>query len=75
MPDEELWTITEVAAHLGIAPASARGQMSRWGVKAAAHRQIPGGRVQSLFRADEVREATARRPGRGARTDLHTKER
>ncbi|MFC7794604.1 hypothetical protein [Streptomyces cinereoruber] len=75
MPDEELWTITEVAAHLGVAPASARGQMSRWGVKAAEHRQMPGGRVQALFRADEVREATTRRPGRGARTDRNNKKR
>ncbi|MET8694667.1 hypothetical protein ABZV65_19240 [Streptomyces bauhiniae] len=65
-----LWTIAEVAAHLGIKPGSARGTLSRWKVR-AVDRQIDGhGRAHALYDPEEVREAAAARPGRGARTDL-----
>lgn len=69
---DELWTIDQVAALLGIKPGSARGTLSRWGVKAVEHRQVPGGRVQAYYDPDEVRAAAANRPGRGARTDRNT---
>lgn len=68
-PTSELWTIDQVAALLGVKPGSARGTLSRWGVKAVEHRQIPSGRVQAYYDAEEVREAHANRPGQGARTD------
>ncbi|MYR45057.1 hypothetical protein [Streptomyces sp. SID5910] len=68
MPD--LWTIAEVAAHLGVKPGSARGTLSRWGVRAVDHRIDDHGRAHSLYDPDEVRAAHADRPGRGTRTDL-----
>lgn len=67
--NQNLWAIDQVAAFLGVKPGSARGTLSRWGVKAVEHRQIPGGRVQAYYDSDEVRAAHAARPGRGARTD------
>ena len=66
---DELWTIDQVAALLGVKPGSARGTLSRWGVKAVDHRQVPGGRVRAYYDPDEVRSAFTNRPGRGARTD------
>ena len=72
MTDRELWTIDQAAEHLGVKPSSARGTLSRWGVAAIEHRQIPGGRVKAYYDAAEVREAYANRPGRGARTDRKT---
>lgn len=66
---EELWSINEVAAYLGIKPASARGTLSRWGVRAVRHELGPSGRPEGRFSAVEVRAAAASRPGRGARTD------
>lgn len=65
-----LWTIAEVAAHLGIQPSSARGTLSRWGVRAVERRIDDHGRAHSLYDSDEVKAAHAARPGRGARTDL-----
>ena len=65
-----LWTIAEVAAHLGIQPGSARGTLSRWGVQAVERRIDDHGRVHSLYDPDEVKAARAARPGQGARTDL-----
>ncbi|MFG3048155.1 hypothetical protein ACGFZR_24885 [Streptomyces sp. NPDC048241] len=65
-----LWTIAEVAAHLGIKPSSARGTLSRWGVRAADRRIDGAGRAHALYDPNQVREAAAARPGRGARTDL-----
>lgn len=66
----DLWTIEQVAERLGIQKGSARGTLSRWGVR-AADRQIDGhGRAYSLYDPDEVQAAIANRPGRGARTDL-----
>ncbi|MFC8987869.1 hypothetical protein [Streptomyces sp. NPDC057115] len=65
-----LWTIAEVAAHLGVQPGSARGTLSRWGVRAVERRVDAHGRVHSLYDPDEVKAARATRPGQGARTDL-----
>lgn len=66
----ELWTIAQVAAHLGVQPGSARGTLSRWGVRAVERRIDDRGRVHSVFDAGEVRAASETRAGRGARTDL-----
>ncbi|MFJ6729336.1 hypothetical protein ACIQPQ_30990 [Streptomyces sp. NPDC091281] len=70
MTERKLWTIAEVAAHLGVRPGSARGTLSRLGVKATERQIDDRGRAYSLFDPDEVRAAQAARPGRGARTDL-----
>lgn len=67
--NRELWTIAQVAEHLGIKPGSARGTLSRWKVKAVDHRVVHG-RAHSLYDPDEIRAAASARPGRGARTDL-----
>lgn len=68
----ELWTIAQVAAHIGASSnGSARRTLSRWGVRAATYQPGPH-RVQARYNADQVRAAAAARPGRGARTDLHT---
>lgn len=66
----DLWTIEQVAEHLGIQKGSARGTLSRWGVR-AIDQQIDGhGRAYSLYDPEAIRTAAANRPGRGARTDL-----
>lgn len=65
-----LWTIAEVATHLGVKPGSARGTLSRWGVRAKERRVDERGRAYSLYDPDEVKTAVANRPGRGRRTDL-----
>ncbi|WP_203607040.1 hypothetical protein [Streptomyces sp. SID11385] len=67
---DELWTIEQVSAYLGIKPSSARGLLSRWGVARTTTGTSSAGRLCSLYPAADVREAAARRPGRGARTDL-----
>ncbi|MFD9075979.1 hypothetical protein [Streptomyces lasiicapitis] len=69
-PAVRLWTIDEVAEHLGVQKGSARGTLSRWGVRAAEHVQLPGGRVQAFYDRGEVRSAAEARPGRGTPTDL-----
>ncbi|MEV7841865.1 hypothetical protein OH749_31385 (plasmid) [Streptomyces albidoflavus] len=66
----ELWTIEQVAQALGITPSAARGQLSRWGIRRVGTGSSPAGRITAQYNADEVRAAIARRPGRGARTDL-----
>lgn len=66
----EPWTIDQVAKHLGVQPSSARGMLSRWGVKAAAYLPVTSTRPQAIYDAAEVMEAQAERPGRGKRTDL-----
>jgi hypothetical protein len=66
----ERWTITQVAGFLGVKPASARGTLSRWGVRAVERRIDDHGRAHSLYDPAEVRAAMEARPGRGARTDL-----
>lgn len=68
----DLWTIDQVAALLGVKPGSARGTLSRWGVRAARREVDDSGRAHSLFDPDEVRAARASRPGQGARTDRKT---
>jgi hypothetical protein len=68
--DRELWSAAEVAAFLGIQPGSARGTLSRWGIKAVRHEPGPSGRIEARYAAEQVRQAAADRPGRGARTDL-----
>jgi|tagenome__1003787_1003787.scaffolds.fasta_scaffold19629155_3 hypothetical protein len=80
VPDErppDLWTIDDVATYLGIQPSSARGALSRMGVRAHSFRAHPTShRAQALYDPEQVRAANKERPGRGARTDLHeTQER
>lgn len=73
MTDDELWTAGRVAEEIGATSAgSARRTLSRWGVSAVQHRPGPSGRVQAYYRSGDVRAALAARPGRGARTDLHS---
>lgn len=74
MSTEELWDIPTVAAHLGVKLSSARSQLTRWQLRATSYRMGPGGRPIALYDAAEVREAAAKRPGRGSRTDLHNQE-
>jgi hypothetical protein len=72
---DELWTIEEVAAHLGVKPSSARGALSRMGVRAHSFRPHPdSNRAQALYQAERVRAAHADRPGQGARTDRITEK-
>lgn len=67
----ELWTIDEVAAHIGASSAkSASKTLSRWGVRAYDYQPSAKGRPQARFEAEKVRSAHRERPGRGARTDL-----
>ncbi|WP_307795654.1 hypothetical protein [Actinacidiphila acididurans] len=75
MTDHELWSAVEVAAYLGIQPGSARGTLSRWGVKAVRHEPGTSGRVEARYDAAEVRAAAETRPGRGRRTDLTAEHR
>lgn len=71
----DLWTIEDVAAHLGIKPSSARGALSRMGVRAHSYRPHPTSRrAQALYDPEQVKAANADRPGKGARTDLRTTE-
>ena len=71
MPDPELWTIDEVAVHIGAtSTGSARKTLSRWGVAAYDYQPSANGRPQARYEAEEVRGAHQARPGRGARTDL-----
>jgi hypothetical protein len=70
MPDTtELWTIDQVAEHLGIKPKSASGLLSRRGIRRVDLVDHPvSRRPLARYRADEVRVLAAdRRPGR--RTD------
>ncbi|MFI6854449.1 hypothetical protein [Streptomyces sp. NPDC050416] len=73
MTDErppDLWTIDDVAAYLGILPSSARGALSRMGVRAHSFRPHPQShRAQALYDPEQIRAANAERPGQGARTD------
>lgn len=66
----ELWTIEQAAEHLGVQPGSARGLLSRRGIRRATTGDHPvSGRIVALYSADQVRKVAAnRRPGR--RTDL-----
>lgn len=71
----ELWDIDAVAEELQYtgpsAAGSARKTLSRLGVQAAVYRPHPTSkRPQALYRAADVRDAQAKRPGRGTRTDL-----
>lgn len=69
--DPDLWSVADIAAHLGVKPASARGWLTRHGVKRAATGESKAGRITALYRAADVREAAAGALGRGYRTDLH----
>lgn len=68
----ELWTIDDVATYLRVKPGSARGTLSRWGVKAHDYQPHPDSkRPQARFDAAEVKQAEAARPrrARSARAD------
>ncbi|MDX3230662.1 hypothetical protein [Streptomyces sp. ME19-01-6] len=70
---DELWTIDQVADFLGVKPSSARGALSRMGVRARSFRPHPdSNRAQALYDPEQVRSARAARPGQGARTDRKT---
>lgn len=72
MTSPDLWTIDEVAEHIGASSTgSARKTLSRWGVQAHSYQRAPSGRAQAVYEAHAVRAAAAARPGRGTRTDLH----
>ncbi|MEU1071956.1 MULTISPECIES: hypothetical protein [unclassified Streptomyces] len=65
----QLWTITEVAEHLGYtgepatAAGSARKALHRWGVKPIGRQ--PGRSGLSLYDAAEVQAAIDAAPGKG----------
>lgn len=67
----KLWTITQVAQHLGVNVKSADKQLRRWGIAAVARQPGRGG--SNLYDSGAVVAAHAGRPGRGARTDLTRK--
>jgi hypothetical protein len=70
MPDPEVWTIEQVREFLGAASAkSASRTLSRWSVAAVSYERGENGRHEARFDAQQVRDAHAARPGRGARTD------
>jgi predicted transcriptional regulator of viral defense system len=72
---DDLWTIEDVAAHLDVKPSSARGALSRMGVRAHSYRPHPvSHRAQALYDPEQVKAANADRPGKGARTDLNDTE-
>lgn len=66
---DELWSRDEIAKHLGIAPGSVRQAVRRMGLTPVAYTPGPNGRPMAQYSANVVREAGARRPGQGARTD------
>lgn len=68
--DHSLWTIEEVATHIGAnSTGSARRTLSRWGVTAFDYQPSASGRVRARYSAGDVITAHAQRPGQGARTD------
>ena len=67
------WSIGQVSEFLGAASTgSARRTLSRWGVKAVRYEPGASGRPEARYDAQQVREASEARPGRGTRTDLRT---
>lgn len=64
----ELWTTSQVAEWWGIAASAVPSTLQRRGVPVDS--RAPGRGGQNRYRADLVRQAKARAPGRGARTDL-----
>ncbi|MCI2422506.1 hypothetical protein MOQ72_34270 [Saccharopolyspora sp. K220] len=65
----ELWTSTQVAAHLGLKDHDSAGRTLRaWGVHPVARQPGRGG--QNLYDAAVVRAAKTARPGQGYRSDL-----
>lgn len=72
MTTVELWTAKDVADFLGLASTgSARRTLSRWGIEAVSYQRSKSGRPEAQYDAKRVRVAHSKRPGRGARTDLH----
>jgi hypothetical protein len=65
----ETWSAAQVAEFLGTQVGAARGQLSRWGVKALHYEPGASGRPEARYDAQAVRAAKEGRPGRGARTD------
>lgn len=71
MSGTTLWTIHDVAQHIGAtSTGSARRTLSRWGIQATSRQ--PGRAGASLYDPDAVRTAHAARPGRGYRSDIRT---
>ena len=68
MPTPDLWTIQDVAQHIGASSTgSARRTLSRWGIRATQHHIDDHGRAHSLYNPEEVRNARDSRPGRSRR--------
>lgn len=73
MDNDHLWTTSDVADHLGASSIqSAAKTLSRWGIKPISREPGRGG--QNLYDPEQIKTASSVRPGRGARTDLHTLE-
>ncbi len=71
MSERELWSAQDVADFLGLASTGpARGQLSRWGIRAVEYRRGENGRPEARYDAGQVRTAKAERPGQGRRTDI-----
>jgi hypothetical protein len=72
MEELELWTIDQVVSYLQVSgptpEGKARRTLSRWGVRAVAKTKERW--PKALYRADQIKAAHEKRPGRGARTDL-----
>ncbi|MEU7322647.1 hypothetical protein ABZ682_19140 [Streptomyces griseoviridis] len=69
MADRPTVSADDVAEYLGIDPASVRKQMSRWEIDGVVAYES-GGQPRTRYPRAEVQAKAARRPGRGARTDL-----
>lgn len=67
-PGGGLWTTDDVATYLKLTRASARAQLSAWGITPIARQ--PGRKGLNLYDANQVREHAQKRPGRGYRSDL-----
>ncbi|WP_062215702.1 hypothetical protein [Streptomyces sp. NBRC 109706] len=69
--ERELWLIGQVVDHLGVASRTgARTFLRRAGLGAADYVTGASGRPEARYDAAAVRDAAARRPGQGHRTDL-----
>lgn len=64
----ENWTTRQAAEHCRVKPRTYLYYVARLGAPAAVGRDVETG--EKLFDAGAVRAWHARRPGRGARTDL-----
>lgn len=66
--DYELWDRHAIAEFLGIAPGSVKNWVTRNEVPVAGHSEPVRGGSAYLYRAEDVRQASAAAPGKGNRT-------